>query len=180
MPGSCKFLFSGLAFILTQLVAIPMRSRCPAHRILEFIILMRYGELSLYSQMNHICNVPCIRDCTMYIWTLLHMHVHCFLWSCLSHAAAYYIIDTMMIMSMRWDHVSELLPPTRLLFIPKMICEHGEPWRNHINRGNLLIRPPELSGNTNGSHLVAKQNYLAKEMMNLALRSILFILRRAS
>jgi hypothetical protein len=69
MPGSCKlFLFSGLAIILTQLVAITMRARCPAHRILEFIILMRYGELSLYSQMNQICNVPCIRDCTMYIY----------------------------------------------------------------------------------------------------------------
>jgi hypothetical protein len=37
--------------------------------------------------------------------------------------------------------------------------------------GNVLIRPPELSGNPTSSHLVAKQEELAKEM-NLALRSI--------
>jgi hypothetical protein len=36
----------------------------------------------------------------------------------------------------------------------------------------LLIRPPELSGNPTTSYLVAKQDELAKEMMNLALRSI--------
>jgi hypothetical protein len=27
-----------------------------------------------------------------------------------------------------WDCVSELRPPTGLLFIPRVICEHGEPW----------------------------------------------------
>jgi hypothetical protein len=27
-----------------------------------------------------------------------------------------------------WDYVSELLPPSGLLFIPHVICEHGDPW----------------------------------------------------
>jgi hypothetical protein len=40
----------------------------------------------------------------------------------------------------------------------------------------LVIRPPELSGYLNSSHLVAKQEKLAKEM-NFALRSITFILK---
>jgi hypothetical protein len=35
-----------------------------------------------------------------------------------------------------------------------------------------LIHPPELSGNPTSSHLVAKQEELAKEIMNLALQSI--------
>jgi hypothetical protein len=26
------------------------------------------------------------------------------------------------------DYVSELLSPTGILFIPRVICEHGEPW----------------------------------------------------
>jgi hypothetical protein len=29
---------------------------------------------------------------------------------------------------MGWDYVSELRPPTGLLFIPRIIREHGEPW----------------------------------------------------
>jgi hypothetical protein len=33
----------------------------------------------------------------------------------------------LLIMSMGWDHVSELRPPTGLLFIPHMIHEYGEP-----------------------------------------------------
>jgi hypothetical protein len=33
----------------------------------------------------------------------------------------------MMIVSMGWDHVSELRSPTRLLFIPRVVYEHGEP-----------------------------------------------------
>jgi hypothetical protein len=41
-----------------------------------------------------------------------------------------------------------------------------------IGRGKLLIRPPELSINPTSSHLVTKQEEVAKEIMNLALRSI--------
>jgi hypothetical protein len=45
-----------------------------------------------------------------------------------------------------------------------------------ISVGKLLICPPELSGNPTSSYLVAKQEELVKEMMSLALQSILFIL----
>jgi hypothetical protein len=51
-----------------------------------------------------------------------------------------------MIMPMGRDYVSELRPPTGLLFIPQVIYEHGEPWWNCIHRGNLIL-PPDLSGN---------------------------------
>jgi hypothetical protein len=53
----------------------------------------------------------------------------------------------LMMMSMGWDYVIELRPPTGLLFIHQVIYEHGEPWWNKMGRGKLLIRPPELSGN---------------------------------
>jgi hypothetical protein len=59
-----------------------------------------------------------------------------------------------------------------MLFIPHMIYEHEEPWWIDIDRGKLLIRPPELSGNSTSSNLVVKQEELAKEMMNLALKNI--------
>jgi len=54
----------------------------------------------------------------------------------------------MMIMSMGWDYVSELRPPMDILFVPQVIYEHGEPWRNEVDRGKPLISPPELSGNS--------------------------------
>jgi hypothetical protein len=57
---------------------------------------------------------------------------------------------------------------------PQVTYEHGEPWWNYINRGELLICQPELSGNPTSSHLVAKQEELTKEITNLALRSISF------
>jgi hypothetical protein len=50
------------------------------------------------------------------------------------------------IMLMGRDCVSKLRPPTGLLFIPKAIYNHGEPWCNTIERRKLLVRPPELSG----------------------------------
>jgi hypothetical protein len=65
-------------------------------------------------------------------------------------------------MSMWWDYVSVLRPPTGLLFIPQIICEYGEPQWNDIDRGKLLIRQLELSGNPTSSHLVADQEELAK------------------
>jgi hypothetical protein len=55
-----------------------------------------------------------------------------------------------------------------------MWYEYGAGW-NDIDRGNLLIRPPELSGNSTISHIVTKQEELAREIMNLALRSIIFL-----
>jgi hypothetical protein len=68
---------------------------------------------------------------------------------------------------MEWNYVSELRPPTGLLFIPRWFMSMEEWYR----QGKLLIRPPELSGNSTSSHLVAKQKELAKEIINLAVRS---------
>jgi len=45
-----------------------------------------------------------------------------------------------------------------------------------IHSGNLLIHPPDLFGNPTSSHLIAKQEEQAKEMMNFAFQSISFIL----
>jgi hypothetical protein len=55
--------------------------------------------------------------------------------------------------------MSELQLPTGLLSISYVIYEHGEPWCSDIDKGKL-IHPPQLSG----SHLVANQKELAKEM----------------
>jgi hypothetical protein len=60
----------------------------------------------------------------------------------------FHTIILMMITSMRWDYVCELRQPTGLLLMPQVIYEHGEPWWNDMGRRKLLIRPPELSGNT--------------------------------
>jgi hypothetical protein len=45
------------------------------------------------------------------------------------------------IMPMEWDYVSELLLPTGLLFIPRVIYEYWEPWYIDVDRGKVLIRP---------------------------------------
>jgi hypothetical protein len=70
-------------------------------------------------------------------------------------------------MSMEWNYVSELWPPTGLLFIPRWFMSMEEWYR----QGKLLIRRPELSGNSTSSYLVAKQKELANEIINLAVRS---------
>jgi hypothetical protein len=68
----------------------------------------------------------------------------------------------MLIMSIGRDYISELQPPTGLLFIPQVIYEHGETWWNDIDRGKILIRQPEFSGSPTSSHLVANQEELGK------------------
>jgi hypothetical protein len=57
-----------------------------------------------------------------------------------------------------------------------MIHEHRGPWWNNMDRRKHFIRSPELLGNPTSSHVVAKQEELAKERMNFALLSICFIL----
>jgi hypothetical protein len=55
---------------------------------------------------------------------------------------------------MGWDYVSELRPPTGLLFIPRVICEHGKQWWWWCRLGitpdsstrALAVLPPETSG----------------------------------
>jgi hypothetical protein len=41
----------------------------------------------------------------------------------------------------RLDYVSELLPPTSLLFITQMIYEHGEPRWDNTDRGKPVSVP---------------------------------------
>jgi hypothetical protein len=64
-----------------------------------------------------------------------------------------------------------------LLLIPQVKYEHGEPWWNEASWRTLLICPTELSDNPTSSHLIAKQEELAKKMIHFALQSISFILQ---
>jgi hypothetical protein len=54
-----------------------------------------------------------------------------------------------MVMRIEDDYVDGVrtAATARLLFIPQVIYKHGEPWWNNIDRGKLLIRPPEISDN---------------------------------
>jgi hypothetical protein len=61
-----------------------------------------------------------------------------------------------------------------LLFLPQVIYEHGKPWRNDIDMGKLLIRPPELSDKAISSHLVANQEGVGEGNNKFSLRSISF------
>jgi hypothetical protein len=47
--------------------------------------------------------------------------------------------------------------------------ERGEPWWNDIDRGKLLIRPTQLSGNPNSSYLVAKKEELTNKIIFFSL-----------
>jgi hypothetical protein len=58
-------------------------------------------------------------------------------------------------MSMGKHYIPELQSPMGLLFILQAIYKHGEPWWNDTDRGKLLIRQTELSGNPISSQLVA-------------------------
>jgi hypothetical protein len=71
-------------------------------------------------------------------------------------------------MSMRWDYVSELRPPTGMLFVPQVMYEYIKPRWNNIVRLKLLIRPSSLE------ILPAKQEDHCER--NFALRNISFIL----
>jgi hypothetical protein len=55
------------------------------------------------------------------------------------------VIMVMIIMLIKSDHVSELWPPTDLLFIPQVIYEHGEPWLNDDVDRKLLIHPKSVN-----------------------------------
>jgi hypothetical protein len=77
-----------------------------------------------------VCHVYC-RHILYMPTTFTHTYIHTYV---------------MIIMSMGCDCVSELRPPAGLLLILQVIYEYREPWWNDIDRGKLLIRPPELSG----------------------------------
>jgi hypothetical protein len=81
-----------------------------------------------------------------------------------------------MIVSKGWDHVSELQLLTGLLFIPDVICEHGEPRWNDIDR-KKLIHLPELSGNPTSRAINYQiRRNSANEVMKLIFEVYLFIL----
>jgi hypothetical protein len=82
----------------------------------------------------------------------------CGLYGTATQRTTMWIRALLMIMSMGWDFISELRPPTDLLFVPQAIHEHGEPWWNDIERGKLVIRPSELRS----SHLVVNKEELKK------------------
>jgi hypothetical protein len=44
-----------------------------------------------------------------------------------------------------------------------VIHKHGVPWWYEIDRGKLLVCPPELAGNPTRIHLVVKQEDLGEE-----------------
>jgi hypothetical protein len=58
------------------------------------------------------------------------------------------------------------------LFVFHVVYEHGELWWSDIDMRKLLLHPPELFVNATSSHLLAKLEELAKEIMDLGLRSI--------
>jgi hypothetical protein len=70
------------------------------------------------------------------------------------------------ILSMKRGYVSELQPPMAILLISQMIFEHGGRWWDYIDRRKLLILQPGLSGNSISSDLEAKQDEIAKNIMN--------------
>jgi hypothetical protein len=78
---------------------------------------------------------------------------------------------------MGWDYVSELRPPTGQLLIPQVTYEHREPWWNDIDNGKYDSSTWGPWQSYKHEHLVAKQEELAKEIMNLAFEVSLSILR---
>jgi hypothetical protein len=78
------------------------------------------------------------------------------------------VLAMMVMMLMEWDYACELWPPKDWLLIPQVIYKNEEPCWNDIDRGKHLIHKSELSGNPTICHLVAKQEEVAKEIMNLA------------
>jgi hypothetical protein len=54
--------------------------------------------------------------------------------------------------------------------------EHAEPLWNDTHRGQLLIPPPELSGNPTSSHLVASRRNEPRKLLIWPYEVFLFIL----
>jgi hypothetical protein len=85
--------------------------------------------------------------------------------------------STILMTSIGWDHLWTAATNGSIVHSTGHIWE----WKTMVEwywHGKLLIRQPELSGNTTSSHPVARQAELAKEIINFALRSISLILRR--
>jgi hypothetical protein len=69
-----------------------------------------------------------------------------------------------------WDCLSELRPPTSLLFIPNVIHEYWKPWWDaDAGRWKLLTRSPELSGNPTSRFIWKQVGRMDERNDNLAL-----------
>jgi hypothetical protein len=54
------------------------------------------------------------------------------------------MIIIIIIMSVWWDYVSEMWPPTGLLFIPRAVYEHGEQLWNDIDTTKVIVNHSSL------------------------------------
>jgi hypothetical protein len=63
--------------------------------------------------------------------------------------------------------------------IVQVSYEHGETWRNDIDRWNILIRPPDLSGNSTSWHHVASRRNVRRELWIWSCQEFLFMLASA-
>jgi hypothetical protein len=62
----------------------------------------------------------------------------------------------LLFLSMEWDYISELWPPTGLLFIPQMIYEYGELRLNDIDRR----KPKNSEKNLSQCHFVRHKSHM--------------------
>jgi hypothetical protein len=62
----------------------------------------------------------------------------------------------LLFMLMEWDYISELQPPTGLLFIPQVIYEYREPQWNDIDRG----KPKNSEINLSQGHFVCHRSHM--------------------
>jgi hypothetical protein len=86
------------------------------------------------------------------------------------------MIMMIMIISMVRDYVSDLRPPTCLLFIPQVIYGHGKSCCNDIDRGKLICHHSSLEIVLAESSS-SKVTGTAKEIMN-SLQNIVLIFGR--
>jgi hypothetical protein len=73
----------------------------------------------------------------------------------------------MMIISMEWDYVSELRPPTGLFFIPQVMYEHVITMVERYWQGKAIDSYTRaLCQSYQQSHLAEKQGELGEGMIN--------------
>jgi hypothetical protein len=160
----------------------PMRTTCSVH----FIILVYFVKMT-----GDECKIPALEDSNIRIVGSNHARVWiCVLFFCVVSFVGgglvtckfsdrqiflriNYVLELpegmdlthkWIIMSTGWDYVSELRPPTGLLFISPddSLYEHGEPWWDDIDRGNSWFVHQSPWQSYQQSHIVAKQEELGE------------------
>jgi hypothetical protein len=82
----------------------------------------------------------------------------------------------MIMITMDWDYVSELLPPTGLFFIRQVIYEHGEPWwMMSTGENSLSVRKSALWKSYLQSYIVANREDEDEGNYGFFLQNISFI-----